>query len=349
MGRRIVSRWRRRLLASFILTLALTATAGVVGRNGWGPSGGSAAVHKDAAAVPRTDREDELAVVNPPPPAAANDTRAVSADVYAWQARRDEKRVKIRGFVPSEEDRKTILGMIKANMPELEIDDRMQVAAGAPPKLTWLGAVSFALVQLSQLRVGEARLNGVALSVQGEARTAAGYAAVKNAVATQLPRGLEMKQASLSPPVAKPFTWSAQFENGTLTLTGKFPNDPARETVLGRASELFPGLRIVDQMELAAGAPAAWSEVVNLSLAQLVRFDAGKVNLQDTALTIEGVVQDEATAIAVANSLKEALPQGFEWKDNIRPRPEPPAEAPKLQPQRGPAKSLANPPRTYPA
>ena len=72
-----------------------------------------------------------------------------------------------------------MLGMVKAHFPDLEVEDRLKVAIGAPPKEQWLGAVSFGLKQLAYLKRGSARLLNVGLKVEGEAHSAADYADAK--------------------------------------------------------------------------------------------------------------------------------------------------------------------------
>ena len=109
---------------------------------------------------------------------------------YVWSATRIESVIRLRGSVPSEEDRRTVLGMVKAHFPDLEVEDRLKIVAGAPPKEQWLGAVSFGLKQLAHLKRGSARLLNVGLKVDGEARSAADYAEVKKALSGPLPTGL---------------------------------------------------------------------------------------------------------------------------------------------------------------
>ncbi len=76
---------------------------------------------------------------------------------YVWSASLSDSDIRLRGLVPSEEVRGTVLGMVKANFPDLEVEDRMRVAAGAPAVDQWLGAVSFGLQQLSHLKHGSVR------------------------------------------------------------------------------------------------------------------------------------------------------------------------------------------------
>ena len=65
-----------------------------------------------------------------------------SPDTYTWFAKKKDKRLKIRGHVPTNDGRRVILGFVKATMPELEVDDKMVIAGGAPPLQIWLGSVS---------------------------------------------------------------------------------------------------------------------------------------------------------------------------------------------------------------
>ena len=89
------------------------------------------------------------------------ETNEVLPSGYVWSATRIGSGLRLRGQVPSEEDRRTMLGMVKAHFPDLEVEDRLKIAAGGPPKEQWLGAVSFGLKQLSHLKRGSARLYNV--------------------------------------------------------------------------------------------------------------------------------------------------------------------------------------------
>ena len=106
-----------------------------------------------------------------------------SPKAFVWSATHIGSTLKLRGFGPSDEDRGTVLGMVKAHFPDLEVEDRLKVAEGAPPTEQWLGAVSFGLKQLSHLKQGSARLLNTGLKVEGEARSPDDFAEVKKAAA----------------------------------------------------------------------------------------------------------------------------------------------------------------------
>jgi hypothetical protein len=145
------------------------------------------------------------------------------AAAYMWSATRIESGIRLRGSVPTSEDRRTVLGMVKAHFPDLDVEDRLKIADGAPPHDQWLGAVSFGLKQLSQLKRGSVRLLNVTLKLDGEARSAADYIEVKKALAGALPTGLIVANPSIRPPIADPFIFVADLGTNALSLSGSVP------------------------------------------------------------------------------------------------------------------------------
>lgn len=253
-------------------------------------------------------------------PVADNVIQVATPSPYVWWASREENVVKLKGHVPSKEYRRTVLGIVKANMAELTIDDRMKQADGAPAPDLWLGAVSFALNQLGRLKNGgKARLENTTLTLSGEARSVADYQEVKTALRSQLPRGLELKQDAVTPPLAKPFDWRAEFRNGALVLSGHVPSDTAREIVIKAAQKYFPGRSVSDRMALGAGAPVGWEQAVTNVLAHLRRLDWGVATLTDTELAIEGKAVDSSTAADVKSKVRQGLPAIFQSEENIKP------------------------------
>jgi OOP family OmpA-OmpF porin len=236
---------------------------------------------------------------------------------YVWSATRIESGIRLRGSVPSDEDRRTLLGMVKAHFPDLEVEDRLKVAEGAPPQDQWLGAVSFGLKQLAHLKRGSVRLLNVALKVEGEARSAADYVEVKRALAGTLPTGLRVAGLNIRPPVADPFVFVADLGTNALSLSGSVPSEDARKEVRELSRYLFrrPGLE--DRLELASGAPKNWDEAVAAALRALSQLESGKIALSGLAVTIQGVAPDKGTAVAVSYQLRRDLPAIFSTSESI--------------------------------
>ena len=248
---------------------------------------------------------------------------------YIWWAVKKGQRVKIRGHTPTRNDRRAILGFVKAAMPDLEIDEKMVLAGGSPPPQIWLGSVSFALLQLGHLNSGTIRLSGTNLRIAGQAKTTEAYRTVKTALKTQLPTGMTLTDDGVTPPVVKPFSWMVKYLKGGITLSGYVPNEAARTQILEQTRNLFPGFKVVDVMELATGAPDSWLWAVSASLIQLHRLESGRVRLKGTTLEFTGIATDKNTAEDVAASVRHGLPSSYSSSEEVNVRKKPgPADAP---------------------
>jgi hypothetical protein len=248
---------------------------------------------------------------------AADTVGATSRRGYVWSATRSESEIRLRGQVPSEDVRTTVLGMIKASFPGLEVEDRMSVAQGAPPVDQWLGAVSFSLQQLARLKHGSVRLLNVDFRVEGEAASAQDLAEIQKAFGGTLPAGLTVIGNNVRPPRADPFVFVASRGPEAVALTGSVPNERTRKQLRDLSRQLFERSALDDKLELASGAPKNWNDAVVASLKALSRLESGKVSLTGQTLTIEGIAIDKVTAADIASQLRRELPSMFSTSDKI--------------------------------
>lgn len=237
---------------------------------------------------------------------------------YVWSATRAGSSLRLRGNVPSEDDHRTVLGMVKAHFPDLEVEDRLKIAAGAPLKEQWIGAVSFGLKQLAHLKSGSARLLNVGLRVDGEARDVSAYAEVKKALAGLLPTGLSILSDNVRPPRADPYIFMASLGADALTLSGSVPSEDALKRVREQSRRLFERPTLDDRLGLGSGAPKGWDDAVAAALQALSRLDSGDIALSGLALTIEGMAPDKGTAVVVSYQLRRDLPARFSTSESIK-------------------------------
>ncbi len=249
------------------------------------------------------------------------------ADNYSWGATRTAGRIVLRGNVPNEAMRQVVLGVARANFPGIEITDRTTLARGVPTSDAWLAGVSFGLKQLAGLKQGEARLDGLALTVSGEADDAAGYRGIKSALAGNMPRGVRLADDRVLPPAVSPFLWGARFAGSQVMLTGHVPSDGAREELFAAAKAAFPRAAVVDRMETAGGAPQDWIRAASGALRELARLDDGNADMRDGQLSVTGMARDEATADAARKGLQESLPKSFRFAEQIKVRDTAPTTA----------------------
>ena len=302
-----MSEFRPRVLLCIVAVLALIGTVGVQA----GFTGGTQLKAVHAWLVFPPDIGGAMAAMQ------VADKPVQHPAGYVWSATRIESGIRLRGSVPADEDRRTLLGMVKAHFPDLEVDDRLKVVKGAPPTDQWLGAVSFGLKQLSHLKRGSARLLDIALKVDGEARSAADYAEVKKALAGPLPTGLTIAGENVRPPIADPFIFVADLGSNALSLSGSVPSENARKEVRDLSRQLFRRPGLDDRLELASGAPKNWDDAVAAALRALSQLESGKIALSGLAVTIEGVAPDKGTAVAVSYQLRRDLPALFSTSESI--------------------------------
>ena len=237
---------------------------------------------------------------------------------YVWSAMRSKSRLRLSGNVPSQEDQRTLLGMVKALFPDLEVKDRMKIVDIGTPTEQWLGAVSFGLQQLAHLKFGSVWLLKSSLRISGEASSNEDFAEVKKALAGPLPTGLTIKRANVRPPNADPFVFTADLGTNALSLAGSVPSEEARKQLRELSRELFERPGFDDRLELASGAPEGWDDAVTVALRALSSLESGKVSLSGLAVTIEGMAPDQGTAVAVSYQLRRDLPEPFSTSESIK-------------------------------
>ena len=241
------------------------------------------------------------------------------ADNYAWAATRTAGKLRLRGMVPNDNTRTAIVGVAKQTFPGLDVEDGMKLARGVPSQDTWLSGVTFGLKQLSALKAGEARLDGLGLAVTGEAADVAGYSGIKAALATQIPRGVRLIEEKVTLPVVKPYTWSAKLTAGQLMLGGLVPGETAQKELFAIAKSAFPKIAVVDSMRFADGAVDGWSTAAHAATRELARLEDGSAaEIRDNQLTVTGLAADEAAADAAKKGIRAALPASYRFVDQIR-------------------------------
>ena len=238
-------------------------------------------------------------------------------DNYYWMATRKEGRVRLKGFVPNDEMRKTLIGMASASFPNLEIDDRMKIARGAPSVDAWLSGVSFAFKQLGHLHSGRARLDGTEFTISGEARDVGAFNQIDTALRSDVPRGIHLKLRDIVSPKVSPFTWSATVQKKKLVLGGYAPSVEAKNKVVALAKTKFPDLQVVDQLVVARGAPGGWFEGSGVALAALSQLGNGQATMTDASLNVSGATKNDSLPSGIQDLLSAGLPKGFDNRVDI--------------------------------
>ncbi len=111
-------------------------------------------------------------------------------------------------------------------------------------------------------------------------------------------------------PEAKPFVWSAERDVIRVTLFGSSPLPASKGKLLEAARADLSGAEVVDQTNLARGAPPHFDEAALLLLEQVARLKEGKVAISDSTISLSGMARELGGREAIAAALKN-LPEGF--------------------------------------
>ena len=111
-------------------------------------------------------------------------------------------------------------------------------------------------------------------------------------------------------PQASPYLWSAERDVARVTLGGSSPLPASKGRLLEAARAALGGVEVVDQMQLARGAPPRFDNAALLLLDQIGKLKDGKITISDTKVSLFGMARDLGGREAIAAALKN-LPEGF--------------------------------------
>lgn len=228
---------------------------------------------------------------------------------------KETDRVKLKGQLPSEEDHKTVLGLVKANFPSTDLVDRLKIAEGTAKTNMRVGSVSFALKALSYLQTGTANVDGASISLEGEVSADAIREEVLQFIKTTSPTGVTLKNVHIGTP-PKSFIWRADLQDNQVRIIGPVPDENGRQAIRERARMLFSGVEIIDQTRVAQGAPEGWTDAALHSLMVLQLLKSGYIQMTDQAIRVEGVATDEQNLVGV-DVLADKFPSGFSLESHV--------------------------------
>ena len=121
-------------------------------------------------------------------------------------------------------------------------------------------------------------------------------------------------------PEAKPFAWSAERDVVRVTLGGSAPLPAVKGKLVEAARASLGGVEVVDQMNLARGAPPRFDEAALLLIDQIGKLKDGKLSISDTNVALSGMARDLGGREAIAAALKK-LPEGYKVANDIKAPP----------------------------
>ncbi|MBY0224964.1 MAG: OmpA family protein [Hyphomicrobium sp.] len=259
-------------------------------------------------------------------------------ETFVWSATREPGgTVRLSGFVPGEPARKSILQAVRATLPGLRVNDEMKLARGGPARDVFISGAGFGLKQLAALQEGSVELSDTKLSIAGIAPDQGSLKAVRSRLKT-MPAGITLARDAITGPTIANYVWGAVATANQIVLSGYAPSTDVRDELFQKAKKLFPDRAIVDRVEIADGAPDGFVAAAGGGLEQLYQLRAGELALSGRSVMLEGEADDKATADAVTEAFKSAVPAPLTAQAKIvAPEPPPPPPPPAAEPEPAPA------------
>lgn len=236
---------------------------------------------------------------------AMADVSSPIADPYVLTASKTGNVLELNGFLPSEQARADVVVAAENANPGVEVKDNLRLALGNPDGFGALAG--FSVAQLGSLSQGEASLNGLDLSIKGEAKTFADFDTVTANLANNLPTGSNLAMTDITKPDVSPYVFSAVEKESGVTLDGFVPNDDIRKTLVEAAAKTTSG-NVTDNLQIGTGEPAGFADIANFGVSRLGDFSTGTVSLSDLDLSIRGTALSPDAYDAATNAASGAIP-----------------------------------------
>ena len=239
------------------------------------------------------------------------------ASPFTWTAIKEDKRLRLSGYVFSKRQKANIVAEAKKAMRGFKIIDNMEIARGVPTAPQWDRATTYGLLQLAKLERGTVNLRNLSYSIKGHAANASDYADVEKKLA-QLPRSFRLDENEITLPKIDPYIFRADYHSRRLTLSGNVPDKQTRRDIKAHAKRQFPKALVLDKMEVGPGAPTDWERVTNSSLSQLARLKDGSTMIWNTEIEMRGQATSAERRDDIRDRMKGDIPSNYQFFDEIR-------------------------------
>ncbi len=228
--------------------------------------------------------------------------------------------VELSGSVPTDAGRAAILEAVKARLPGRTVNDKMQLAAGAPAG--WQTCLAAGVSGIGRLGAGSVQLTDGRAEVVGEADDEALAQAVTGEVRAAASRACEADvKVALRAAQEPNLTWrAARSIDNELLLEGDVPDAATRSDLLASAARHFAGAKITDRMTVANAKSQIWGGVADLGLKSLARLRRGEVVLSRQDLLVRGEAADTAVAATLKEQIARDVGKGYTGRDAIEVR-----------------------------
>ena len=228
--------------------------------------------------------------------------------------------IALSGYVPDQATKDRLENLDKVDASALEL------ARGEPERFQ--SGVDFVIETLRHMSEGSVTIEGTSISIAGRAATLADFNELKTTVSLGAPQGLILKASDILPPMASPFTWTAEkASGGTIALTGYVPDDATKDAQ-HQAAPIG-----TDTTTIADGEPEGFPHLSVAALDVLELLDSGKVSYDGSVWSVTGAVDSAQKGFAAESAFSTSGLRAAGWSYAVElPKPVEAAALPIIDP-----------------
>ncbi|WP_420410055.1 OmpA family protein [Hoeflea sp.] len=230
---------------------------------------------------------------------------------YTLSLEKGENGLVLSGYAPDMATRARLITMLSETLPGIALLDQLKLARGAPDELTAL--VAFGSSVFSRFSTGLMELNGNALHISGQALNPSDHEIALDLLSGSPPGDGEIASLAITPaPANGDYTFSAEVDDGQLTLSGFIPDPSSRDMLVAAAAAARSDLGVVDELRFASGVPEGieWPAATRDAISLVTSFQQGRVSIRNDRIDVSGEISDAAAFRALQARLDEGFAGG---------------------------------------
>jgi len=232
---------------------------------------------------------------------------------YSLTISKNSERLDLDGYMSSEEDYKTLIGLVKANFPATNLNDDVEIKKEKTEEDVKIGGFSFALKLLGYVETGRASVDNNGLSLRGKANTAVVLTEINKLIESEKPTGIPITLH-----IARPDkNWQASISGDRLVkISGLIKSRELKDTIFSVVQRRFSDSRIEDRTFIKKDVSEEWAKVSLKSIELLALLEKGSVEITEKTVHLKGDASS-SRALYEIDRLSRQLPDGFSLKSEV--------------------------------
>jgi outer membrane protein OmpA-like peptidoglycan-associated protein len=182
-------------------------------------------------------------------------------------------------------------------------NDTIRIHSGAPDRAQWDAAVAYGLTHLKEFDEGSFTLTDLEIAIDGRAKSPAAFDALSIMNSQPLPQGARLAVREITPALASPFEFHAEFNGSRIAVSGFTPTEAFAETLRTGGIGGWP---VSSSLVLASGAPENFEANATALLQNLVLLEEGRADISDATATLAGAPADAETVDRIRAAMTPA-------------------------------------------